>query len=795
MHLPFVTHTPVIRGFLVVVGLMLAHPVSAQVSWGSAGAGGDGTWNYLPENKNWFTGTTDRAWRITDTSAVFGGAAGTVSIGSAITVSSLSFTTAGYTLQGASEAALLATTAPSFTVDNSGTTTLNVSAITGTGSAVFVKTGSGLLATSAVLVGFAAVDVQGGELAFNGAVFEGAGLAFQFSNTTPATLSFDVATTLPTVGSLAGGTTGTVIRSGGVTDQFLTIAGVADASFAGSLQDNGSASLALTKMGSSRQTLTAANTYSGVTLVSGGTLALAGDASLTATPSITLASGGILELDNTAASLANRVSDTTEMYSTGGAVRFIGNGSTGSAETIGALTLAAGVTTVDVDAAEGQSAALTFAALFRPNAGSLLRFSGDGSTTLTGASNFNGILGGWAVVGDNWAAIDGAKQVGAFSGYTTSLTSGASTDNVKLSASQTLAAATTTRNTLALDTGAGEVAIDVGGASNTLRLNAGGLLVTGTNAAAINNGRLTSNALTHELVVVNRADLAIGAAIVNTTAALSLTKAGEGTLTLSGANTYSGNTYLLEGTLVAATGSAIPDTSSLTISQGATFRLNSSSETIGNLNGAGLIDVQSGQLVVNGSGTFGGVITGSGGLTKSGEGALTLTGAQTYTGHTRVEGGSLLFVDDGIDVLPDGNALTLAGGTFGVSSATLSLTSETVGSLTLASDSLLQFHVSTTLGSVLAFADSSAASWNGLLYVTGYTDVIDSLRFGTDAHGLTAEQLGSLFFVTDTGYLTAQIDALGFVTPTPVPEPSTYALLLGSGALLLTMRRVRRMRR
>lgn len=93
-----------------------------------------------------------------------------------------------------------------------------------------------------------------------------------------------------------------------------------------------------------------------------------------------------------------------------------------------------------------------------------------------------------------------------------------------------------------------------------------------------------------------------------------LTKLGAGTLTLSGANTYAGGTTISDGTLVANTTSLHGPV----------------------LNNAVLVFNQTVD------GTFSGNISGSGLLTKDGAGALTLTGTNTYTGGTEVNGGTLV---------------------------------------------------------------------------------------------------------------------------------------------------------
>jgi len=82
----------------------------------------------------------------------------------------------------------------------------------------------------------------------------------------------------------------------------------------------------------------------------------------------------------------------------------------------------------------------------------------------------------------------------------------------------------------------------------------------------------------------------------------------------------------------------------VTVNGGATLDLNNFNETIGSLAGAGKVTLGSGTLTAGANNTstdFSGVISGSGGLNKTGTGALTLSGANTYTGTTTVNEGVL----------------------------------------------------------------------------------------------------------------------------------------------------------
>ncbi|MDX2081353.1 MAG: autotransporter domain-containing protein [Terrimicrobiaceae bacterium] len=127
-----------------------------------------------------------------------------------------------------------------------------------------------------------------------------------------------------------------------------------------------------------------------------------------------------------------------------------------------------------------------------------------------------------------------------------------------------------------------------------------------------------------------------------------LEKTGNGTLTLSGNNTYTGTTTVGAGTLLLTGGSAISDSGAVVVNSGATLRLDGA-ETIGSLAGAGSVTLNATLTAGsnNSSTTFSGNSTGSGGLIKTGNGTLTLSGSNSYTGGTTVRNGSLVVSSNG----------------------------------------------------------------------------------------------------------------------------------------------------
>jgi autotransporter-associated beta strand protein len=129
-----------------------------------------------------------------------------------------------------------------------------------------------------------------------------------------------------------------------------------------------------------------------------------------------------------------------------------------------------------------------------------------------------------------------------------------------------------------------------------------------------------------------------------------LEKAGTGTLTLSGTNTYGGPTEMNNGTLRVGSATALPGLTWASVDPAGTLDVNGFAVAVGALSGSagGRVLLGNGSLTVgaanlgDGFDVFGGAISGNGGLTKVGTGTLTLSGTDTYFGTTHVTGGTLL---------------------------------------------------------------------------------------------------------------------------------------------------------
>jgi autotransporter-associated beta strand protein len=122
-----------------------------------------------------------------------------------------------------------------------------------------------------------------------------------------------------------------------------------------------------------------------------------------------------------------------------------------------------------------------------------------------------------------------------------------------------------------------------------------------------------------------------------------LSKIGNGTLTLSGTNTYSGGTSVNTGTLILGNSTAM-GTDGVSVGSSAILNVNGYAPTVTSLTGAGSITLGAGTLTAgssNATSTFSGIISGTGSLIKTGTGTLTLNNYST-TGQMTVSAGRLV---------------------------------------------------------------------------------------------------------------------------------------------------------
>jgi autotransporter-associated beta strand protein len=197
---------------------------------------------------------------------------------------------------------------------------------------------------------------------------------------------------------------------------------------------------------------------------------------------------------------------------------------------------------------------------------------------------------------------------------------------------------------------------------------------------------------------------------------------GGGTQTLSGVNTYTGNTDITGGATLRLTGSgsiAAANTLYVSGTSGATFDISGISATGTTVNNFysstnGNVILGSKTLTINTtSNSYSNnsmVFSGTGGLTKTGTGTLTLSGANTYTGETTINAGSLTVSGS----LSDSTAVSVASG------ASYNLgASDTVGSIAGAGTVALNSYTLTAGGLNTNTAVSGTITGTGGLTKTG----------------------------------------------------------------------------
>lgn len=172
----------------------------------------------------------------------------------------------------------------------------------------------------------------------------------------------------------------------------------------------------------------------------------------------------------------------------------------------------------------------------------------------------------------------------------------------------------------------------------------------GASAARI----LNNNASTPSTLTVNTPTGVSGffqGSLASGTGILSLVKSGNGTQTLSQANTYTGNTTIQAGRLELGGGAG-------------SATLSPSSQIINN----GIFAINRNNAVTQGT-DFANNITGTGRLIKENSGStLTLTSANSYSGNTTVSAGTLSLSGNG--TVGTGQVVLASGTTFNVTAAT-----------------------------------------------------------------------------------------------------------------------------
>ena len=400
--------------------------------------------------------------------------------------------------------------------------------------------------------------------------------------------------------------------------QTLTLAGV--------ISGNGP----LTKMSSGTLVLSGANTFTGLVAVTGGTLSIDADArlgsvandvtldngTLATTATMTAGSGRGFTLGSGGGTFSVAASTTLTLEGAINGTGSLNKTGAGTLVLLNPVTSHSGGTTIS----QGTLRVGTLGAL--PDTGPVALANAAGALLdVNGADEITGTLSGGGAAGGNILLAGGSLSIeqaadstfagtiagpGVFSksGLNPLVISRSVAPDTTIIASGPLTLAVS--NILSGDVLVGKQGVfDVNGMTESI-----GMLL-GLGQVTLGSGALTVNMASSQ----QYGGLISGSG--------SLTKAGGGALTLSGDNTYTGETTITSGLLAIGAGGT-------------------SGSVAGNIvnNGALRFD-RSDNL------TFGGVISGSGALTKDGAGTLVLTGISPYSGSTFVEEGSLRVVGGG----------------------------------------------------------------------------------------------------------------------------------------------------
>jgi len=286
--------------------------------------------------------------------------------------------------------------------------------------------------------------------------------------------------------------------------------------------------------------------------------------------------------------------------------------------------------------------------------GATLSYSG---ATTTSDRGFTFAKSG-AILGSGVAVTDAAANL-TFTGLVTSpdgatfTKSGAGTLTLANDTNDYTGVTTVTGGLLSVDTLAngGQVS-GIGqssSASANLVLDGGGLQYTGATVGTDRGFTLGANNGTVDVSNAATTLTVSGTVVQQTGGNRTLTKNGAGTLVLSGTNTYTGGNTINAGTLRAGSTQAFGGTGTVTLANvaGTTLDLDDFNNTIGALNGGGTnggnVTLGSATLTIaGGNGNYSGVISGTGGVTRTSGGNQTFNGCNnTYTGRTYLWGSTI----------------------------------------------------------------------------------------------------------------------------------------------------------
>ncbi|MEI6241114.1 MAG: autotransporter-associated beta strand repeat-containing protein [Planctomycetia bacterium] len=735
------------------------------------------------------------------------------------------------------------------------------SAVTGSAGAVFALGGNETIASLAgsldVALGSSTLTVGGNgqSTTYSGGMSGAGGLTKVGSGTftLQGNNSYNGGT-LVSAGRLVGTTSS---LQGAITNNAaVEFAQATSGTYAGSMTGSG----VLTKSGAGAILLTGSNGFSGGAALNAGTLAV-GSANALGSSGVISFGGGTLQYSaSNTTDYSGRFSNASgQQYSidTNGqdvtlASTLAGNGSSVAKLGLGTLLLTANNTlTGGATISQGTlqvGNGTTTGNLSGPRAiaaGARLLISNTaysltaGWSTITGAGTLE--LDGGSAYG-NWGSIalpsgfTGTLQVdnaGRFDVSGTSALGNASAVTIQSGAQMLVTGFSATFSQALSIAGFGSEPNWNYGALRSIR---NGTVFTGPVTLTGNAGLFTQND-------IGVSSMTLSGNIVDGGAGYGLTIRSDGInnpITLSGSNSFSGDTLVTKGVFNIGGRFALAG-STLDTSGSGSFSLTAAGTNtyvLGGLKGPKAFAMGANSLEVGGNGqstTYSGILSGSGGFTKVGNGTLTLSGSNSSTGLTSVNAGGLKLngsIAGGLNVAAiatlsgtgtvGGNATIIGTHSPGNSPGTQTfngnltyspgavvnweLIANTTGSAGVNYDQIimptgnLTFSGSTTLA--LAFnSPGSTVDWSNAFWNVNRAWTVYDLSGGTTTSfsnlilgGSLLDSVGNALSPTERGYFTTSLSGqdvmLNFVA---VPEPSTVMLLAVGGMLLASQ--IRRSRK
>ncbi|NID14716.1 autotransporter-associated beta strand repeat-containing protein [Luteibacter yeojuensis] len=566
------------------------------------------------------------------------------------------------------------------------------------GSQQLQKSGAGTLVLSGGNANTNGTYVRGGTLVAGTTNAFGSGYMLLDNNTAGLRLNLDDFDT--TVSYLSGGASGGIVDLGALDTTTLTVttgSNAASGTYAGTIVGAGN----LVKNGAAIEHLSnAASTYTGTTTVNGGTLQVD-----------VLADGG------TASSIGSSGNAADNLVLAGGTLQYVGAGSS----TDRLFTLGAGASALDASGTGAVQFTNTGAIALGGGTNSAQ------TVTLTGTSTDDNSLAlriddngtGKTAVSKTGTGTWILRNAGStYTGVTTISGGVLGVDHLNNGGqASSLGASSGAASNLVIGNGATLRYTGAGDTTDRLfTLSLGSSVIESSGTGAIDFSNTGSAAYagngnrTLGLGGTNTGNNTMGGTIIDSGGITTLGKNGTGTWLLTGTNTYTGNTVVNEGLLQLGDGGTTGSIASpiIIVDTAGTLGFNRSDTMTldGSISGAGDVAqsgtgttvltatntytggtrIDAGTLQLGNGGangsivgdvadngtlafdrsdvyTFGGLVSGTGGVTQSGTGTTVLTGANSYKGATAVQAGTLLI--DGDQSAATGATTVQNGGTLG----------------------------------------------------------------------------------------------------------------------------------